>query len=566
MRRRKKTLRRAHLSVLLPVFLALAGLLGCLFAGLLETRRLARKYTEDTVALYVTQLNKDIFRISNELILMVSDDENIRQLPGSMKSTEGRHYALLRKITEKNRQMQSRYEEVQNFFTYAVEPDVMLLDAGTVFEESVVKGFHHDLREFCRSAAQKDSVTTMTELIELEGKLYIVVWYARNGKVEGCVMQLEKVFSFLLGMMQYDAFPYIRKEDGTLIFAENPRLSEGQKKQIEVKKENETCEYQLGTLGKIGVYVLPDGGVMERVLKMQVFFVILISLLLIACMIQVIRYYYRLFVPLQQFVQGITEMEQEQQLDENGENSILELEAVSDRFRELLRKIQSLKIVIYEKELSAQRAELEYMQEQIRPHFLLNCISVIHGIADEGNDKRIIHITKTLSEYIRYNYRNFDNERNLTEELEHIGSYIDLQKQRYGEDAIGFETIMDVLPENYMIPPLVLQTLVENCVVHALCPDRMLKISLYVTEEIYEDGKYLYICVSDNGKGFSGEVLSALEKDLPISYDGRNHVGLKNIKRRLRLLYGNRGTMDIQNMDDGQGAFVEIRVPQKHRL
>lgn len=86
--------------------------------------------------------------------------------------------------------------------------------------------------------------------------------------------------------------------------------------------------------------------------------------------------------PLQSFVQGITELQEEQQLNENGNNNILELEAVSDRFRGLLRKIQSLKIAIYEKELNEKKAELEYMQEQIRPHFFLNCLSLIHGIAD----------------------------------------------------------------------------------------------------------------------------------------------------------------------------------------
>lgn len=462
--------------------------------------------------------------------------------------------------------MQSRYEEVQNFFTYAKEPDAMLLDAGTVFEKSDVKGFLYDLRDFCRNVAGTDSDTTKTDLLELEEEFYIVVWYAKNGKMEGCVMQMEKVFSFLQGMMQYDALPYIRKMDDELIFPENVQPSARLKELIEVKKGNETCEYQLGTLGKIGVYVLPDGGVMERVLMLQAFLVVLITLLLAACIVQLVRYYYRLFVPLQQFAQGITEMEQEQWLDASGENSILELEAVSDRFKELLRKIQSLKIVIYEKELNEKKTELEYMQEQIRPHFLLNCLSVIHGIADAEDDKRIIHITKTLSEYIRYNYRNFSNERKLTEELEHIGNYMDLQIQRYGEAVIDFEVIVDVAAEKYVIPPLILQTLVENSVVHALCPDYKLKISLYITGEMYEDGEYLYVCVSDNGKGFSEEIRKALEEDRPIVYDGRNHVGLKNVKRRLKLLYGSRGVMTIQNMDNNQGAFVEVRIPQKHLL
>ena len=89
-----------------------------------------------------------------------------------------------------------------------------------------------------------------------------------------------------------------------------------------------------------------------------------------------------------------------------------------------------------------------------------------------------------------------------------------------------------------------------------------MEISVYITSEVYEDGKYLYLCVSDTGKGFSPEIMEAIEKDLPIVYNGRKHVGLQNIKRRLKLLYGGRASMIIQNMDENYGAIVEIRIPQ----
>ena len=249
-------------------------------------------------------------------------------------------------------------------------------------------------------------------------------------------------------------------------------------------------------------------------------------------------------------------------LNENGKNNILELEAVSERFRVLLRKIRSLKIAIYEKELNEQRAELEYMQEQIRPHFTLNCLSLIHGIADAQGEEKITRITKELSEYIRYNYRDSGTERSLQEELLHVRTYMDLQKLRYGEEAFRFEVIEDGIIGEYHTPPLVLQTLVENSVVHAVNLDQTVEISLYITGETYEDGEYLYICLSDTGKGFSKEILTAIEEDLPIVYNGRKHVGLQNIRRRLALLYGQRASLTIQNMDENYGAVVEVRIPQ----
>ena len=74
-------------------------------------------------------------------------------------------------------------------------------------------------------------------------------------------------------------------------------------------------------------------------------------------------------------------------------------------FRNLVRKIQALKITIYEKELNEKQIELEFAQEQIRPHFFLNCISLIHGIADNKGETDIVTITSILSDYIRYIYK-----------------------------------------------------------------------------------------------------------------------------------------------------------------
>lgn len=555
-KKRVQTLQEIGMKVLLPVFLILIGFLICLFIGLRETRKLANQYIQDTAELYVEQVNKDILQMNTELIQILANNDYIARIPEKISSTEGKYYSLLQNIRDENRMLKIRYEEVQNFFVYAQEPDLLIGDSGVVFSDSTVSGLLDAIREFARTAVIESNSTTEWNLIEAENSGYIVGWYAKNRKMMGCVIELNELFSMIQGMTEnYSVIPYMRQQDGTIIFPENTEIPSDM-------DEGRTYEYQLWTMGKIGIYILPDGGILEDVLRMQAILVILIVVLLIVCMIQLFRYYYSLMQPLQNFVQGITELEEEQQLNEDGDNNILELEAVSERFRGLLRKIQSLKIAIYEKELNEQRAELEYMQEQIRPHFFLNCLSLIHGIADAQNENKITYITKVLSEYIRYNYQESGKERNIQDELEHVKKYVELQKLRYGEDGFRFEVIEDAQVGECCIPSLVLQTLVENAVVHAVTLDRMVEISLYITTEVYEDGRYLYICVSDTGKGFSREILEAIEKDLPIIYNGRKHVGLQNVRRRLQLLYGDRASMNIQNMDENYGAIVEIRIPQ----
>ena len=235
---------------------------------------------------------------------------------------------------------------------------------------------------------------------------------------------------------------------------------------------------------------------------------------------------------------------------------------MSGKFKELLRKIQGLKIAIYEKELAEQKAELEYTQEQIKPLFFLNCLSLIHGIADKNNEGEIVEITTVLSDYMRYIFQDSKKQRDVEEELEHIEAYIRIQKLRYGEEAFSFEATTDGDIGEWKVPSLLLQTLVENSVVHGVSLDRKSEISLYLTNETYEDGEYLYICISDTGNGFSKEALDAIENDTPIIYHGRHHVGISNIKRRLALMYGERASITCSNMDENYGAVVEVRLPK----
>jgi sensor histidine kinase YesM len=102
---------------------------------------------------------------------------------------------------------------------------------------------------------------------------------------------------------------------------------------------------------------------------------------------------------------------------------------------------------------------------------------------------------------------------------------------------------------------------VENSIVHAVNLDRPIEVSLYITREQYEGVDSIYICVSDTGDGFSKEVLEAIENDTPIYYNGRKHVGLQNICRRLKLMYGERASVSFSNMAENYGAVVEVRVP-----
>lgn len=437
----------------------------------------------------------------------------------------------------------------------------MITDAGTIFSTSEKSGQNERLMAFLRANSESDTINTHWQLMESEDGTYIISWYVKKQKAMGCVIRLDSIFKKMQEVSrQYEILPFMKGADGKVIMPEE--AEEELRHQAERAKKG-VYAYQLGNVGKIFVYVLPKGMLMNQVLVMQIFFVILIGVLILLLFLEIYFYYLKVLEPIKAFADELENADGEVMLHENGQNKLVELEVVSGRFKELLRKIQMLKIQVYEKELLEKETELEYMQEQIKPHFFLNCLSLIHGMADARKEHQIVYITEVLSEYMRYIFKENGRLRSLEEEMKHVSDYVEIQKIRYGEDSFHFEAISDVVEKGSKIPALILQMLVENAIVHGVTLDGCIEISLYITKEHYKEKEYLYICISDTGKGFSEEVLETIEENRPVVYGGRKHVGLLNIKRRLALIYGEKAEISFSNMKPGEGAVVEVRIPMQ---
>lgn len=164
---------------------------------------------------------------------------------------------------------------------------------------------------------------------------------------------------------------------------------------------------------------------------------------------------------------------------------------------------------------------------------------------------------------MRYVMRDAFEPRQLKEEIEFIQNYVEIQQIRYGKEAFSFEVIMDSNMEEYLVPTLIIHNFVENAITHAVSLDNHVEITLYIVNENYEDGEYLYICVSDTGKGFPPDILEAIEQDKPIYYNDRKHIGIQNSLKRLKIMYGDKAKINFTNMDEGYGAVVEITIPVK---
>ena len=215
------------------------------------------------------------------------------------------------------------------------------------------------------------------------------------------------------------------------------------------------------------------------------------------------------------------------------------------------------------------RAYLLALQSQTNPHFLYNTLNTISVLADENGQEVIFKISTHLVDMLRY-VSDYNNTKvPLQSEIKYAQQYLYLLKTRY-EDKLAFDFSIEGTPEQVMVPKLILQPLVENGYRHGLLSvPPPWKIG--VTVEAYSS--YFKITVTDNGGGFSPEVIDELTRRmenfrisdnpaLELKNIRLDNVGLFNTYSRLYLEYGGNVNIIITNNEPkGSSVTITVRFP-----
>ena len=229
-------------------------------------------------------------------------------------------------------------------------------------------------------------------------------------------------------------------------------------------------------------------------------------------------------------------------------------------FNGMVAQIEGLKISVYEEQLKKQKAQLNFLQLQSSPHYLLNSLNVLYGLAQKKDWEMLKKMILILSGYSRYMLKGSCSEVSLVEELEHVRQYVLMQRERVAY-PIEYQEIMDTGLPHVLIPPLLIHTFVENSFKYGISQDRVMRICVEVKQEKREDIQGVKIVISDEGVGFAKDVLEALQEGKPIIDDwGNEHYGIENIMQRVELIYGQQIGIALSNRQNG-GAQAEIFIP-----
>jgi sensor histidine kinase YesM len=198
------------------------------------------------------------------------------------------------------------------------------------------------------------------------------------------------------------------------------------------------------------------------------------------------------------------------------------------------------------------RMEAAWLQAQIKPHFIFNTINSIAALSALDAD-RMRELLEAFSRYLRmsFDFRNSDRLVELKRELSLVELYLYIEKERYGDRLrVEWELHADPLVP---IPPLTVQPLVENAVMHGIFR-RSRGGTIRIRTEAVDGG--VEIVVSDDGVGMDAERLRSFSRPRPEAGDG---IGLRNIDRRLKQLYGT--GLHIRS-EPGTGTEVVFRIPK----
>ena len=240
-----------------------------------------------------------------------------------------------------------------------------------------------------------------------------------------------------------------------------------------------------------------------------------------------------------------------------------ELEMLEGDYNSMIDHVNELFDELVEKEQTLQRAELRVLQEQIKPHFLYNSIETIGYMAMDAGADKVHDALETMGSF----YRNFlskgDREIPLSREIWIVKDYLSLQKLRYG-DILEDEYHIDEDTQDFVVPKLILQPLVENCIYHGI---RMKgeRGKIEITSRL--EGGELHLIVKDTGVGMKQEYIEKIlySKRKEMDSNDSESFGLWGTIERIRYYAGRDDVVKITS-EIGEFTEIEFIIPNKSVL
>jgi len=289
----------------------------------------------------------------------------------------------------------------------------------------------------------------------------------------------------------------------------------------------------------------------------KISFIFTFIVLMITLFMGIIMFYF-VFKPLKQLLFKLASLADGDLNVRMESTPYTETDQIASSFNNMTDRLKELFDEVYNKGLLLREAEFNLLESQIHPHFLFNILELINMRCLASGQNDICHIVSNLAKLLRSNITH-KHQQIITfeDELQYVRYYLELQKERFAEKLSYTIDMEDTIINQYFLPKLSIQPLVENSIVHGLENKRE---GGWVHIFIWEEVDSVCVHISDNGIGFDVDSID-LNTTPSAEPDARhNHVALININRRIQLLFGEAYGMSITSAS-GKGTQILLTLP-----
>lgn len=311
--------------------------------------------------------------------------------------------------------------------------------------------------------------------------------------------------------------------------------------------------------------VLLDTTLMHATLMELNYIVILLVLLVLPLILFVIYAFYKYFTkPIGSLLMASREIEEGRlgvEITKEAESK--EFEYLFQQFNQMSSSMKRQVEQIYEEQEALQNAKIKALQSQINPHFLNNTLEVINWEVRLGEGEKATEMLEALSTMLSATMsRNESTTTHLKEEMMYVESYLMIISTRMGK-RLSIAREIDESVMDYEVPLLILQPIIENAIEHGIAN----RISGKLIIRVYQT---------------DGEVVVEVENDSPLSEEdkkridmllnwneneekdhiGYSSLGIRNVNQRLKLIFGEKHCLTIENTADGN-TLSQIKFPKE---
>lgn len=498
---------------------------------------------EEYVDTYQDMMVSEIGMIQKYIEEIISNNSHFQKLAYSKSDTEA--YVNLKEVAKELNIMQWSQNAGGGYIIY--DQDSSMIREVYLYYSDYKFADKEGFRDYMRQRVESGEWNAPWNVQNINGNNYLLRIF---GKQKVYIMGIYDLQILLEGQKTEEGSSLFLADIDGNILAGNEAMGTGN---LRIEKEADNLPVKF-------IYDMPNSGIHTLLYSYS-----LEMLLIIACMISFFwfgfnrmeKQYLGPFRKLIETMKKVTDGNEEAKMEDDSD--IIEFHELTQVFNDMLGEVKTQKMASYESRIEAQNMKIQYYQAQIKPHFLQNCLTNMYALAECKKNEELQKMILAFSRYLQYAARDNAVICSIDDELHNVENYIVLQ-QMIASCPVDCRIEAEERVRQYGIFPLSILTFAENSIKHRKSKDQEVKIEIKITEWKNEEEDCLEVMILDNGEGFPDQWLARLNKPEENAVEEGEHIGIRNVKRRFQLAYGEKSAFLFSNIP-GNGACIQFFFP-----